>query len=68
LSQNSKAESTSWLLATIIMALIALTIFFVQHFVTQIFDTAVEISIFYIPAAVLVVLYLKRRWSAKSSR
>jgi len=40
------------------MTLIALAVFIIQHFVVQVFDTTVEVSFFYIPAAVLVVLYL----------
>jgi positive regulator of sigma E activity len=59
---NNNIENRSWLLATIIMALIALAMFFVQHFVVQIFDTAVEISVFYIPAILLVAFYLSRHF------
>ncbi|MGF3500544.1 MAG: hypothetical protein ACQXXH_04555 [Candidatus Bathyarchaeia archaeon] len=60
-------ESQSLLLATIIMVLIAIVIFFVQHFLVQVFDTAVEFFIFYIPATMLVMLYLKHKLR-KSSR
>jgi len=60
LSQE-KIESLSWLIATVIMALVAFTIFFVQCFVAQVFDTAIEVSIFYIPAIVLLIIFLKRK-------
>jgi len=66
LSQET-VESQSLLLATIIMVLIAIVIFFVQHFLVQVFDAAVEFSIFYIPATMLVMLYLKHKLR-KSSR
>jgi len=60
LSTKDNDENKSWLLATIIMTTIALAIFFVQHFITQVFDLAVEISVFYIPAMLLVAICLKR--------
>jgi hypothetical protein len=60
LSTKDNDENRSWLLATIIMIIIALTMFFVQHFITQVFDLAVEISVFYIPAMLLVAICVKR--------
>jgi positive regulator of sigma E activity len=67
LSKNDEIERKSWLFATIIMALLAISVFFVQHFITQIFDFTVEISVFYVPALLLAISYLVRR-SQKFSR
>ena len=66
-TNSSDVENRSWLFAAVIMALVALAMFFVQHFVVQVFDVAVEISVFYIPAIALVIFYLSRRLLQKSS-
>jgi len=63
LSEN-EVESKSWLYATIIITTLALAIFFIQHFVVQLFDFAVEISVFYIPAVALIVFYLWRQFKS----
>jgi hypothetical protein len=63
LSMN-EVESKSWLYATIIMTMLALVTFFVQHFAVQLFDSAVEISVFYIPAVALTVFCLWRHFKS----
>jgi hypothetical protein len=61
---DSEVEGKSWLYATITMAVMALVVFFVQHFVVQLFDFAVEVSVFYVPAFALVVFYLWRHFKS----
>jgi hypothetical protein len=67
LSTKDNDENRGWLLATIIMAIMALTMFFIQHFITQVFDLAVEVSVFYIPAMLLITICLKRYLSKPSN-
>jgi positive regulator of sigma E activity len=64
LAEDKALESRSWLFATIIMVLLALVMFIVQHFLVQLFDFAVEVSVFYIPAFALVVFILWRHFKS----
>jgi len=55
---DSKNELKTWRLATVILVLLAASVFFTQRFIGRFFDIAFEISIFYVPAFVIVVLFL----------
>ncbi len=57
-------ENKSWLYATIIMVFLALVMFFVQHFVIQLFDLTVEITVFDIPALLLIAFYVWRHFKS----
>jgi len=54
----SDDELKTWRLATIILVLLAAVMFFFQHFIAQFFDIAFEIFIFYVPAFLIVLLFL----------
>jgi antibiotic biosynthesis monooxygenase (ABM) superfamily enzyme len=56
--QNKQEESKSWQIATITMLVIAAMVFLVQRFAGPIFDFVFEICIFYVPAVVMVLLFL----------
>ena len=48
-------ELDTWRVATFVVAMLAVAVFCVQRFVTQIFDVAFEICIFHVPAVAIVV-------------
>jgi hypothetical protein len=50
-------ELKTWRVATFVVGMLAVAVFCIQRFVTQIFDIAFEICIFYVPA-VTVVIYV----------
>jgi len=54
-------ELKTWRVAAVIVALAAVFVFIIQHFVIRLFDVVFEICIFYIPALVSVMLYLYLR-------
>jgi hypothetical protein len=58
-------ELQTWRLATIIMVISAVVVFFVQNLVRPVFDVVFEICIFYIPVFTLIgiFLYLKTKHS-----
>lgn len=55
-------ELGAWCVASFVVAMLAVGVFCVQRFVTQIFDVAFEICIFYVPAVTIIiyVFYLSR--------
>jgi len=61
-------EKDSWLLATLIMAIISSTAFIVQRAIIPLFTYAFEVCVFYIPTIVLSIIYLKKRRESKESR
>jgi len=48
-------ELYTWRVATFILAMVAVAVFCVQRFVTQVFDVAFEVCIFHVPAVAIVV-------------
>ena len=57
------SELKTWWVATFLIAMVAVAVFCVQRFVTQIFDVAFEVCIFHVPAVAIVVyvfVYLGR--------
>jgi len=60
---HSNNELKTWRLATVVLVLLAAFVFFSQRFIGRFFDTVSEIFIFYVPAflIVLLFLYLRRR-------
>lgn len=62
MSEDGALEKKSWLYATIVMTSFAFVMFVVQHFVVQLFDVTVEVTLFYIPAAAIIVFYLWRHF------
>ena len=56
------SELKTWRVGTLALAMLAIAIFCIQRFVTQIFDVAFEICIFYIPTVTIIiyVFYLAR--------
>jgi len=63
LSEN-ELENKSWLYSALIVTVLAFAVFFVQHFVIQLFDPTVEIMIFYVPAAAIILVYVWRRFKS----
>jgi len=59
----SDNELKTWRLATVVLVLLAAFVFFSQRFIGRFFDTVFEIFIFYVPAFLIVFLflYLKHR-------
>jgi len=55
---HNKNELKAWRVAALILVLIAALVFLTQHFIGQLFDITFEISIFYIPAFAIIVLFL----------
>lgn len=53
----------AWRSAAIIMAVLSLTIFLVQRFVVEVLNLVFEICVFYIPTAILFIVYLRLRRS-----
>jgi len=51
-------ELKTWRLSTVVMMVLAATVFLVSRFVGPIFDLVFEICIFYIPAVAIVGLFL----------
>jgi len=51
-------ELKTWRLASVVLILLAATVFFTQRLIGQLFDIVFEIFIFYIPAFAIVVLFL----------
>jgi len=49
------SELKTWWVATLLIAIVAVAVFCVQRFVTQIFDVAFEICIFHVPAVAIVI-------------
>jgi len=49
------SEFKTWWLATFFIVMVAVAVFCVQRFVTQIFDVAFEICIFHVPAVAIVI-------------
>ena len=56
-------ELKTWYIAAFIVVAIAASVFVIQHFASQIFDTIFEICVFYIPAvsAVAILLYFRNK-------
>jgi len=50
-------ELKTWRVATFVVGMLAVAVFCIQRFVTQIFDTSFEICIFYVPA-VMIIIYV----------
>jgi len=48
-------ELRTWRLATFVVVVLAVAVFCVQRFVTQIFDVAFEVCIFHVPAIAIVI-------------
>ena len=48
-------ELDTWRVATFVVAMLAVAVFCVQRFVTQIFDVAFEVCIFHVPAVAIVI-------------
>ena len=48
-------ELRAWCVASFVLAMLAVGVFCVQRFVTQIFDVAFEICIFHVPAIAIVI-------------
>ena len=48
-------ELKTWRVATFVMVVLAVSVFYIQRFVTQIFDVAFEICIFHVPTMVITV-------------
>jgi hypothetical protein len=55
---NKQEESESWLIATIVILVVAGTVFLIQRFAGPVFDFVFEVCIFYVPAIVMVFLFL----------
>jgi antibiotic biosynthesis monooxygenase (ABM) superfamily enzyme len=55
---NKQEESKSWRIATITMLVIAAIVFLIQRFAGPVFDLVFEVCIFYVPAVVMVLLFL----------
>jgi len=56
---QAKVEFTAWRISTVILLLISALEFFTQRFVFKLFpDLIFETCIFYIPTAVIVVLFI----------
>ena len=56
---QSKIEFAAWRISTVVLILISTLVFFTQRFVFKFFpDIIFETCIFYIPAAVIVVLFV----------
>jgi len=53
-------ELKTWRIATFIVAMVAVAVFCVQRFVTQIFDIVFEICIFHVPAVAIVIFVFIR--------
>ena len=49
------SELKTWRVGTLALAMLAIAIFCIQRFVTQIFDVAFEICIFYIPTVTIII-------------
>jgi len=57
--RHNENELRTWGLATVILVLLAASVFFTQRFIGQFFsDIVFEICLFYIPAFAIVVLFL----------
>ena len=61
-------EKDSWLIATLIMAVVSSTAFIVQRAIIPLFTYAFEVCVFYVPTIVLLIIYLKTRLESKESR
>jgi len=48
-------ELATWRVATFVVVMLAVVVFCVQRFVTQVFDVAFEVCIFHVPAVVIVI-------------
>ena len=48
-------ELRAWRVAFFVVVVLAVAVFCVQRFVTQIFDVAFEVCIFHVPAVAIVV-------------
>jgi len=56
-------ELDTWRVATFVVVMLAVGVFCVQRFVTQVFDVAFEVCVFHVPAVAIVVyvfVYLGR--------
>lgn len=56
-------ELRAWRVASFVVVMVAVGVFCVQRFVTQIFDVAFEVCIFHVPAVAIVIfvfIYLGR--------
>jgi len=56
--QDKQEESKSWQIATVTMLVIAAAVFLIQRFAGPVFDFVFEICLFYVPAVVIVILFL----------
>ena len=55
-------ELATWRVATFVVVMLAVVVFCVQRFVTQIFDVAFEVCIFHVPAVAIITyvfIYLR---------
>jgi len=61
---NKQEELKSWRIATLIIVVLAATVFLIQRFIGQVFDLVFEVCIFYIPAVAVVflLLYFRRKF------
>jgi len=55
---TNKNELSAWRSAAVVLVLLAASVFLIQRFIGRFFDIAFEIFIFYIPAFLIVVLFL----------
>ena len=56
-------ELDTWRVATFVVVMLAVGVFCVQRFVTQVFDVAFEVCVFHVPAVAVVIyvfIYLSR--------
>jgi len=61
---QNRNDLKTWRLATLIVVLVAVSVFFVQRFIFQFFDIAFEVCIFYIPVFSMLGFFLYFRWKS----
>lgn len=58
----NNGELTAWFRAMFIMVLLSVAVFAFQHFSRHFFNPAFEVCVFYIPTAILVIIYLRMKY------